>query len=56
MARGDNNRKLTPELVREIRKAYVPHKVGYRKLSKMYDVEMSTLRDVVKRRTWDWVN
>ena len=46
------NNKLTWALVDEIRECYNNGAYTYRSLSARYDVTYSTIRDIIKNRTW----
>lgn len=60
MPRGVNHQYaiMTPELVREIRAKHSSvrgERRGYRKLAEEYNCQPSTIRQIVKRITWDHV-
>ena len=40
--------KLTEDIVRALRREYVPYVMGYKKLSEKYGVNYSTVRDCVQ--------
>lgn len=44
--------KLTPAIVRRIRKEYAPKEVTYQMLADRYGVSFWTVMDVVRRRKW----
>jgi len=46
---------LTDSMVKRIRIAYNSSKISYKKLSAIYQVGESTIRDVVKNKTWKHV-
>lgn len=52
--RGENgsNAKLTWDVVDQIRSEYSPGKMGYIKLSKKYEVAVSTIVHIIKNETW----
>lgn len=56
--RNRPGQRLTEEDVRYIRATYSPYKPGctHRDLSERYDVSEGTIRQVISRRTFDWVN
>lgn len=43
---------LSEDQVKEIRRKYVPYKIGYAKLSKEYGVAHTTIRAIISRQTW----
>ena len=46
---------LTPEAVTAIRRRYSARTVTYALLGREFGVDWTTIRNVVKRRTWTWV-
>jgi HNH endonuclease len=46
------NHKLTPRMVTEIRRLYVPFKMSGPKLAKQFGVHSSTIYSIVNRTTW----
>ena len=52
--RGENaaNSKLTAEQVKEIRQLYIPRKVSYTTLAKLFGVHPSTIKNIVKNYHW----
>lgn len=52
--RGENaaNSKLTTEQVQEIRQLYIPRKVSYTILAKMFGVHPNTIKNIVKNYYW----
>jgi ribosomal protein S25 len=48
--------KLTPELVKQIRKEYIPRKVSSRKLANKYNVNQKSILNIVNRVTWKHIN
>lgn len=44
--------KMTPELILEIRKEYIPFKVPSRYLAKKYKIAQSSMMSILKRKTW----
>jgi hypothetical protein len=46
------NAKLTESQVIKIRRLYVPHKYTLSKLSKIFNVQISTVHDIIKRKIW----
>jgi hypothetical protein len=44
--------RLTPALVAEIRRRYIPHQFGYIRLAHEYGVSERTIRDIIARRLW----
>ena len=55
--RGEQNgrAKVTQECVREIREVYAKRELGYRRLAVLFGMNLITVRDIVKRRTWKHV-
>lgn len=53
-SRGENNpsSKLTWEKVEEIRKLHASGKIGYRKLSKIFNISKTTISDIIKNKIW----
>jgi ribosome-binding protein aMBF1 (putative translation factor) len=49
------NVKLTSTEVFDIRKAYSSNKLSYKQLAIQYNVKTSTIRDIIKRYTWDHI-
>jgi hypothetical protein len=47
--------KLTPEAVREIRRAYRPGWISYRDIAEHHDVSLQLIAQVIKRKAWGWV-
>jgi hypothetical protein len=56
--RGEDhpNSKLTKEKVRSIREVYSSGSISQRKLAKAFDVNQSTIRNILKGRIWGWSN
>ena len=52
---GTNGIKLTPELVREIRDAYVPGEVSQKKVGKMFGIAQGTVGKIVRGEYWKGV-
>ncbi|MCO5195548.1 MAG: HNH endonuclease [Anaerolineae bacterium] len=48
----NGNARLSAEQVREIRRRYIPHKVGVKKLGKEYGVHYDTIHKIVTRKSW----
>jgi predicted DNA-binding protein YlxM (UPF0122 family) len=46
------NRKLTASVVKEIRTLYHSNDIGYKALAKRYNISRSTVKDIIKRKTW----
>jgi hypothetical protein len=46
---------LTTRQVEEIRATYEPGTVGYKRLGNRYGVSWETIRNIIKRRSWDAV-
>lgn len=44
--------KLTENDVKYIRANYKPHKVTLKELAKKFDVDLTTVSDIVRRKTW----
>jgi hypothetical protein len=44
--------KLTLYQVQEIRQCYVPRRVTYKTLAKLYGVTTGTIKEIVRKRTW----
>jgi hypothetical protein len=44
--------KVSPDLVRAIRKAHVPGIVGYRKLEKRFGVDRARICRIITRKLW----
>ena len=44
--------KLKRKEVKKIRKIYKNTNKGYKKIAKLYDVAPSTIKAIIKRRTW----
>lgn len=53
-ARGESVHlsKLTPELVKQIRKEYIPRKVSSRKLASKYNVNQKSILNIINNKTW----
>jgi hypothetical protein len=47
--------KLTPEAVREIRRAYRPGWITLRDIAERYGVSLQLISLVIKRKAWGWV-
>lgn len=43
---------LTEKQVFEIRKMYVPYKISYKKISRKYGVNVSTIERIIRGKTW----
>lgn len=56
--RGEGNgfAKLTDPKIREIRRMHAAGEAGYTRIARIFDVSMSTVRDIVKRTRWAHVN
>jgi hypothetical protein len=54
---GENHpySKFTNNIIIEIRKKYIPYKYPLRKIAKEYNVTKTTIRDIVKRKTWQHI-
>lgn len=52
---GNGRAKLTADIVRAIRAAYVPHKVSKRALAAQFGVNYYIVRDIIDRVTWKGV-
>lgn len=48
----NNSFKLDENMVSKIRSMYVPGVFGYKKIAKLFNVTKTTIRDVVKKRTY----
>ena len=46
------NHKLTEKEVVEIRKKYIPREYTLHKLAKEYNIDFTTVHNIVKRQTW----
>jgi len=47
-----DKRKFTDEEAEQIRNLYQPREFGYAKLAKLYDVDKSTIRDIIKKKSY----
>jgi hypothetical protein len=47
--------KLTPEDVREIRRAYRPGWISYRDIAERYGVSLQLVSQIIKRQAWAWL-
>lgn len=47
---------MTEEIVREIRRKYVPKEYGYERLAQEYGVSKACIQNIVGRKTWANVN
>jgi hypothetical protein len=47
--------KLTPEDVREIRRAYRPGWISYRDIAERYGVSLQLIAQIIKGHAWAWV-
>lgn len=52
----NNSAKLTEEQVREIRKLYADGYAGYRPIASLYGVNPATVKAIVHRKTWAYLN
>lgn len=50
--RNSRAAKLTMKLAEQIRKEYIPHVVTQLMLAKKYDVDRTTICDILRKRTW----
>ena len=55
--RGEINGQtsFTEAIVRDIRARYEPRRMGYVRLSRLYNVTPAAIRNIIKRRTWGHV-
>jgi DNA invertase Pin-like site-specific DNA recombinase len=47
--------KLTPEAVREIRRAYRPGWISYRDIAERYGVSLQLVSQIINRQAWAWL-
>ena len=50
-----HNAKLTEDMIKSIRKEYIPQFVSARVLAKRYNVSIPTIKDILRRRSWKHV-
>ncbi len=52
--KGEDNgmAKLTKKIIIQIRKIYAKNKYSYLELSKMFNINRCTIRDIIVRKTW----
>ena len=48
-------RRLTPEIVREIRRVVAANEVSRRALARRYGVSLGNVQDIVNFKYWKWV-
>ncbi len=58
LKRGEANANaiLTAEQVREIRRLYVPRRMGHTRLSRLFGVSPATITQIVSGKTWRHIN
>lgn len=48
--------RLTEDVVRQIRAAYVPHQNGYMRVANTFGITVSSATKIIKRQQWKSVN